>query len=174
MSAGTLDLSAQDDPRPDAPAPDDYGLPGGDSRLFAGEPEGLPADVAEAPEVDEATVRQWLDLAGLGLNWTLPGRNYGVADAWRMTQRDLDEIAPPATRILNRHPWLRAVATRADVDAFTLAAAVAGYGFRNGVEVLQARKDAEAERPHMGGREAAEPETPAGPSWPGFTGSPTR
>lgn len=171
---GPFDLSAGDDPRPEDPGPEAAGPAEG-----AGVPwESEPA-VEEAPEVDEPTVRQWLDLGGIGLNLSLPGRHYGVDQAWRMTQQDLDEIAPPATRILNRHPVARAVATRADVDAFTLATALARYLVANGAEVLQARRDAEDERPHIGGRDDAdEPPPPAGPGpgagdWPGLTGVPT-
>lgn len=169
---GTFDLSAADDPRPDEGADFDQAA-GAEGLAPAFHPE-LAAEAPEAPEVDEATVRQWLDLVGLGLNYTLPGRQYGIDEAWRMTQRDLDEIAPPACRILNRHPVARAVATRADVDAFTLAAALGRYLVVNGAEVLQARRDLEAARPHLGGRDEPEGPEPAGPAWPGLTGVPNR
>ncbi len=170
-----FDLSAQDDRPPIEGA--DFDRPGDTDGYAAPTDQGAAGwpffhpDLAEpeAPEVDEAAVRQWLDLAGAGLNFTLPGRKYGLDDAWRMTQRDLDEIAPPLCRIVNRHPALRAVATRADVDALTVAFGFGRYAFRNLGEVAEARREAEGERPHLGGRP---PEEPAGPrqdfATPGF------
>lgn len=159
-----LDLSAADDPAPDEPT-----APPLEPEPWA---EGEPGPEAEAPPVDEAAVRQWLDLAGYGLHLTLPGRNYGIDDAWRMTADDLALIAPPLTRIVNRYPSARALATRADVDAVTVAVAVGQYTWRNVADVLAARAELEAERPHLGGR--AEAEAPAPPPGgdlpPGMTG----
>lgn len=161
-----LDLSAHDDPRPDEGA--DYDVAAGAEGLAPGDEWAEPEPVA--PEVDEAAVRQWLDLAGYGLNLTLPGRAYGIEDAWRLTADDLAQIAPPLTRIINRHPNLRAVATRADVDAVTVAVGIGRYAWRNTAEVLEARQEAEAERPHIGGRAEAEAPEPAGGLPPGMTG----
>lgn len=174
MSPDPFDLSAADDPRPDEGAgyEDAWRIPEAAGPAFH---DDLAGPEPEAPEVAEATVRQYLDLVGLGLNYTLPGRNYGIEDAWRMDAQDLDTMTPPATRILNRRPALRAIAARADVDAVTLLAALARYAFTNAAEVVQARRDAEGERPHLGGRDQGEaPEDAGGPAWPGLTGVPSR
>lgn len=78
----------------------------------------------------EENIRGHLELFGEGLHGV-----FGRAEKdWLMTQKDLDRIGGPLTRILNRYDATRAIAAASDPIA--LAAGTGTYAVRS---VLQAR-----------------------------------
>lgn len=97
-----------------------------------------PKAAPEAPEVeepeleidewDEQRVRELLNLQG---EITHAALRVGPddEDTWKHTRRDLDTIAPPLTRILNRYDVTRAAAAAG--DEILLVTAVGRYGFTN-------------------------------------------
>jgi hypothetical protein len=85
---------------------------------------------------EEATVRTALHGAGEGLHLAI-----GVGETdWKMTQADLDRIAPPLTRIMNRYEPTARLAPYA--DPILVAQGAAQYAFRS----MVARKAALAAR----------------------------
>jgi hypothetical protein len=110
--------------------------PGFDPRK-APEPPAAP----ELPEpvllVEEDTIRSLL-LNGGDMAHTIAG--VGELD-WAMTERDLERIAPPLTRIVNRYPAVARVAGRSDEAA--VAIGVGMYSWRSMIErraVLEAQE----------------------------------
>ena len=97
------------------------------------EQETQEIEVIDVPEVDvqweEAGIRSKLRVVGMGLH-ELIGRS---EKDWLMTRQDLDNIAPPLTRILNRHEPLRAVAAASDPIDLLI-----GTGFYTGRSIMQA------------------------------------
>lgn len=106
----------------------------------------LPAE--PGPEWEEAGIRNKLRMLGGGLH-VLVAR--GHETAWLMTQQDLDGIAPPLTRILNRHEITRGVAAASDPIDLLIATGI--YTLRS---VLQAAAAAsEAKEEELEGRQEA-------------------
>jgi hypothetical protein len=117
--------------------------PGFDSAAAPPPPSGPAAlSVPElVPAVDEQQIRDLLLTGGDGLHLL-----FGVGELdWVMTQRDLERIAPPLTRIINRYEPLARVAGQSD---FLLVAFGSGmYAWRSMLErqaVLQAREAEQA------------------------------
>jgi hypothetical protein len=143
----------------------------------AGGPEPLEAPAAYSDPVDagdlellgwdEARVRALLVPMGFGLHYV---GGAGHPEAFKMTDDDLEAIAPPLTRILNRYPVTRAAA--AGGDELALAVGVGMYGLRSirqrGQIIAQRELEAEQLAGEQAARErqtyaAAAPPTPGGP-----------
>lgn len=114
----------------------------GDAQLV-GEP------VAAEGWVEEG-VREHLVMGGEMLHAFI-----GVSDEdWKMSERDLERMAPPLTRILNRHEALARAAAFSDPILFTWGAGL--YSYRSVLQARAARMDAAeaqaqqdaVERPH--------------------------
>jgi hypothetical protein len=104
-------------------------------------PEGEQQEGPPPEDWDEAKVSDWLKNAGDALH---AGFGIGEYD-WALTRRDLERIAPPMTRILNRYEPTRAVARFSDPLAVALGMGM--YGWRSVLErsaVLRARAEEEA------------------------------
>jgi hypothetical protein len=88
---------------------------------------------------EEDTVRAGLDGAGEAVHLMI-----GVGESdWKMTQADLDRIAPPLTRIMNRYEPIAQLAPYA--DPLLVAQGAAQYAFRSMVArraALAAREQA--------------------------------
>jgi hypothetical protein len=95
--------------------------PAFDSKQAAAEPAPEPAPAPELGVVEvgweEDTVRSLLSAEGQVVH-TLAGVD---DDDWLWLQHELDAIAPPLTRILNRYPALRAAAEAGDGMAVMIA-----------------------------------------------------
>lgn len=110
------------------------------------------AELEAAPHVDESMVRTLLKSMGGGLGYALGDDD--VPDHWRFSDRELDDLTPPLTRIINRRPkWRQAVARG---DEMAVAIVLAGYTGRNltaGRQAQEARneRDREAASPAWGG-----------------------
>ncbi len=95
----------------------------------AADPAEVWADPApEVPEVPEAVVRGILASAGAVLAMT-PLADPDVPEHWSFTERELDALTPPMTRIVNARPALRQAAAHG--DEVTVAVQLLGYGGRN-------------------------------------------
>jgi hypothetical protein len=119
------------------PSPDEPGSQPGSEPDLAG----------FAPEVSEDQIRGVLLNAGDGLHAVV-----GVGDLdWVMTETDLERIAPPLTRIVNRYPALAAVAGHSDEVAVSIGAGL--WTWRSLLErraVLRARESDEPAAPLSG------------------------
>lgn len=101
-------------------------------------PEFDPRSAPAAPEVDEPElpvdewdekrIREVLTFQGECTHHLLKAGAEDTA-TWKQTKQDLDSIAPPLTRILNRYDMTRAAAAAG--DEILLAAALGRYGIRN-------------------------------------------
>lgn len=91
--------------------------------------------------VAEAKVRAVLFNVGDGVHAVAGVGEYD----WVMTQRDLDRIAPPLTRILNRYDTTRAIAAYSDELAVALGVGL--YGWRSALERVAVLRAQEAEGP---------------------------
>lgn len=121
----------------------------------APEPElAPPAGLEPVAEWEEGTVRSILTAKGTVLHMAV-----GVGEEeWLYLQHELDAIAPPLTRILNRYPVTRAAAEGGDAIAVMIG--LGGYVSRSYIERRAALADAEQ----------AEPEPVTGVSAPPGTG----
>jgi len=108
---------------------------------FGGEPapddqQALPG---EYPGWEQETVEQFLMGLGAGVHMMI-----GAAEKdWLMTQRDLERIAPPMTRIANR--WEPALRLSPFADPLLVAHGFALYGWRSALERSRALLDQAAE-----------------------------
>ncbi len=108
---------------------------------FGGEPapddqQALPG---EYPGWEQETVEQFLMGLGAGVHMMI-----GAAEKdWLMTQRDLERIAPPMTRIANR--WEPALRLSPFADPLLVAHGFALYGWRSALERSRALRDQAAE-----------------------------
>lgn len=112
-------------------------------------------DLIDVPEVDENTVKGLLALIGSGASVLVADPD--VPDQWSFTERELSDLAPPLTRIINRRPKLRQAVARGDEAAVVLV--LAGYGGRNlaaGATARRAREGENGEQP----RETNQSENP--------------
>lgn len=116
--------------------------PGFDSSI----PPPPPPQAGEEPELsafalgwEESQVHDWLLNAG-----DLAHAGFGIGESdWAMTKADLERIAPPMTRILNRFEPSRAIAAYSDPAAVAMGFGM--YGWRSALErtaVLRARERA--------------------------------
>jgi hypothetical protein len=121
-----------------------------------------PEDLDGAPELrlypgwELGTVEQFLKGTGAGLHFMI-----GAAENdWRMTEEDLERMAPPLTRIMNR--WEPALRLSPVADPMLFAHGAFLYAWRSMLERKRANYDAEREEqqgPAVGYERAA----PAGP-----------
>lgn len=95
---------------------------------------------AFAAEWEQEQVSDWLKNTG-----ALMHAGFGVGEHdWEMTRADLERIAPPATRILNRYQFTKAIAAYSDPAAVAIGTGL--WGWRSTLEriaVLQAAREAE-------------------------------
>jgi len=118
------------------------------------------------PQVDESVVR--MSLQALGGLLSYPLADDDVVDHWRFTVRELDDLTPPLTRIVNRNARLRRAVIRGDEMA--LAVAFGGYVGRNITDGSKARKvrrerDGEAEVAEGDARASGPGVAPGGLGW---------
>lgn len=111
----------------------------------AAPPAGEEPDLAVfAPAWEERQVHDWLLNAG-----DMAHSAWGVAERdWAMTKADLERIAPPLARILNRYEPTRMVAAYSDPAAVAMGMGM--YGWRSMLErsqVLKARRAQEGPGP---------------------------
>lgn len=126
-----LDLTPTDDRPADvtAPAADPDGRPwepGDASERWENPPQSEPADVPpEYMPVTEDEIRGQLDSLTAMLGMVLP---VGLAtpQLWDLDDREMDALAPPLTRVLNRRLPAAAAALQ-HVDEFAVAAQVGRY-----------------------------------------------
>jgi hypothetical protein len=119
------------------------------SELVA-EAESLPTPLAQW---EEAAIRGYLTMVGDGAHelyaWRFrSAHGAGEAEqAWRMTEVDLDRIAPPLTRILNRYDAIRRVAPASDPIAVAVGTGM--WAWRSALQSAAAARRAEesAQRP---------------------------
>lgn len=139
-----------------------------DSRIRHDADADARAATAEAfglPEVAEESVRDVLRNGGDMLHAVV-----GVGELdWRATQADLDRIAPPATRILNRYDATRAAAAKSDELALIMGLGL--YSWRSMLErraILFAEQERTVEGTARPSSPPPPPESPGGaPESPG-------
>jgi hypothetical protein len=107
---------------------------------------GRPPEIVDedVPQVDETVVRTMLRAVGGGLGYSLGDED--VPEHWRFTERELDDLTPPLTRIVNRNAKLRRAVIRGDEMAVMVA--VGGYMGRNmsdGMRAGRARRERDGE-----------------------------
>lgn len=108
----------------------------------SGAPAGAGAEWTE--EWDEDKLRSWLTNVGDGLH-----EAFGIADRdLAMTQKDLERIAPPLSRVLNRYEPTRAAAQFSDPAAVALGFGM--YGWRTTLERVAAKRAREEHDAHGG------------------------
>jgi hypothetical protein len=91
-------------------------------------------EIQAYPGWEQETVEQFLKGAGAGMHLMI---GEGEKD-WYMTETDLDRIAPPLTRILNRYePTLRASEY---ADPLLVAHGLGLYGWRSVIQQRQAAR----------------------------------
>jgi hypothetical protein len=125
---------------------------------------------AFTPDVDEEQIRSALRNLGDGAHAVI-----GVGELdWCMTQTDLERIAPPLTRIVNRYPALAAAAGHSDELAVAIGTGL--YTWRSLLErqaVLRARETEDAAASPAGPpRPAAAPSPRAAPGGPAAAATP--
>lgn len=147
-----------------------------DDAALASEP-GLADEVDVPPQLDPEVVRSFLMGAGGLLGHVLGDSE--VPDHWRVTPRELDELAGradapgPLTRIINRNAGLRRAVIRGDEMA--VAVVLAGYAGRNvaaGKKARDRRRGLEREAGDAAGDGRADGSGEAGQSggWRGDDG----
>lgn len=94
-------------------------------------------ELDEPAHVDESVVRGLLKGIGGALGHVVGDEDVG--DHWRFTERELDDLTPPVTRIVNRNSGLRRAVMKG--DSITVAITLAGYAGRNVDLARAARKE---------------------------------
>lgn len=127
-----------------------------------GEGLGEPAVIDE--QWQEEAVREHLVMGGDMLHAFI-----GVSETdWKMSERDLERIAPPLARILNRHSELAKLAVFS--DPILLGWGTGLYAYRSVLQARAARMDAVEEQARQAAQERPEegvwerPEPAAGPT----------
>lgn len=124
----------------------------------------------DAPHVDEALVEGLLRSLGGGLEYVAGDPD--VPEHWRFTDRELRDVVPPLTRIINRRPQLRRAVARGDEMA--VAIVLAGYAGRNvaaGQAAKEVRRERQREADSPQGAARASAASPAeGDGWSGGDG----
>lgn len=114
------------------------------------EEEQLPleGEVVEPAQLwEQDTIEKFLQGTGVGLHMLA-----GVSEKdWLMTKTDLERIAPPLTRIVNRYEPLARLSPYG--DPLLVAHGFALYGWRSALERKRALRDAEKELAHGDGYE---------------------
>jgi hypothetical protein len=123
VSEIVLGFAAQETPEVNTEAP-----PEGEGWL----PPSTPDD---APPVAEVVVRGLL--AGIGAAASTLAAPPELPEAWRFTARELDDLTPPLTRIINARPALRRAVHRG--DHLSVAIQLAAYAGRNVNDLRQLR-----------------------------------
>lgn len=138
--------------------------PGIDASAPIGEPP--PQEDAGDPFLEvwqEEQLRDWLRSSGDAVHAA-----WGVGEHdWAMTRSDLDRIAPPLTRILNRYQPTRAVAAFSDPAAVALGFGL--YGWRSTLERAAVLKRQARERGEDDGAAGAPAPLPVDPNLPAPT-----
>lgn len=114
-----------------------------DEQLAADPGAGMELAQPAAPEEGwlEESVREHLSIFGSGLHMLFGGES---EKAFEMSQKDLQRIAPPLTRILNHHESLAAFGVIS--DPLLLAEGTVLYAGRSVLQVRAARQKLEEER----------------------------
>ena len=103
-----MDLTPSDD-RPPAPPPGDVL----DDPATAPDDVNAPYDPVEAfVPMTEAEVADKLDMVGEFLGMVLP--DAGIEDLWELTAHEVESLAPPLARVLNKRPQVVQVVQRSD------------------------------------------------------------
>jgi hypothetical protein len=183
---------AEPDSRPPSPPPSRSGgqTRSGSSSAGSSAPSGFVADpgpafdarrAPAAPEIeepelpleewDEERIREFFMMGSETLHWML---RVGPEDeeTFKATERDLDAMVPPATRIANRYDAIRAAAAAG--DEVLLAAALTRYGLRNYARRRRLLAALAAAPPQPASGEAALPDTgpDTDPGWQRVHGDP--
>jgi hypothetical protein len=91
------------------------------------------------PGWDLETIETFLSGTGAGIHMLI-GQ---TEQDWLLTEKDLERIAPPLTRIANR--WEPALRLSPVADPLLVAHGMALYGWRSALEMKRAKRDAEEE-----------------------------
>lgn len=128
MKEITVDLTPLDD-RPKArDAEPPAGTIGPDSAASAPDgAEGAAVVVDVPPEAAEEQVRGMLRMIGKIAHRAKGDKRF--PEHWSFTTDELDDLAPPATAIVNRSLWLRRAVAQSDY--MQLAVGLFGWGSRN-------------------------------------------
>jgi len=102
-----------------------------------GEEQGADAPAEALPGWEQETIEQFLRGTGAGLHM-LAGK---AERDWLMTEKDLERIGPPLTRIANRYEAVVKLSPMA--DPLLVAHGMALYGWRSALEAKRAQRDAE-------------------------------
>lgn len=100
-------------------------------------PAGAPVEPTY-PGWEEATVETFLKGTGAGVHMLI-GQ---TENDWLITEKDIERIVPPLTRIANR--WEPALRLSPVADPLLVAHGLALYGWRSALEAKRAQRDAEA------------------------------
>ena len=128
---------------------------GGAEESREAEVDGRAAVLPAYPGWDQEAVEQFLRGTGAGIHMLI-----GAAERdWLMTEKDLERIAPPLTRICNR--WEPALRLSPLADPLLVAHGFALYGWRSALERQRALRDEEiAQESAPGARYERPPEEP--------------
>lgn len=126
------------------------GIPELPAGPLPGELESEPIPVEVYPGWEEKTIEQFLKGGGVGLHMLI-----GQTERdWLMTEKDLERIAPPLTRIANRYePALRLSPL---ADPLLVAHGFVLYAWRSELERRRALRNAEEELERSAGYERVE------------------
>lgn len=111
--------------------------------IAPGGPDEAQPDPRKLPDVQEQSIRTVL----FGITGTADmavGTKVGAK--LTMTDGEIDQIAPPLTRIINRNAKLKAMAAQGElVDAVMLATGTIGYGVRVAGEAMETARQRRTE-----------------------------
>jgi hypothetical protein len=125
LSVGAPDVPQVDVDELDATAPG-----------FGDAPRFDDDELGPVPVITPAQVRDILD--GAGRAFSVPPLHLGIPGLWRFTPDELDGLAPPLTRIVNRRPALARAVAKGDEVLVLLQ--LAGYFGRRGDVIAVERR----------------------------------